>query len=472
MKLEGQRPMDLMHRSAPALSAIVASSVAVFVQLGVPRFLTPAEFSEFSLVWGAGQLASLVFFEWLRLSTIQQTGLNHSAPGESQHLFFAYTAVSFILLLICFALIAANRFYGAGIAVAVALFYGLSQGWFDGIQAWHRANSRNIRFATLNLARAALSLFLALLAALIFRNWIAVVLFLSLSFLIPSFFMLPFRSVRDLKFNVRQLKKAATSGVGLTISAASTLSIILFSKWSIAFVEGKETSAGYFLALDLAIRASMVIVGALNIVSLQSALMASNSPKAESGYLCHEQILKTAFGCAAAAVFFCSLHPLFSDVLVSPQYQREYNDFLLPSLVVAALAALRIFGIDSAFMIEGRGKDSFRSALLGLLSTLFIFSTLFLSGISSSATSSTISLVAGLTFSIIFGIIDLRFKLAPFLIFNFIYLVAISIISIALPRSFMQPSGGVQQVILLALSATLFFFGVKAARVLSRMRHF
>ncbi|MGO4222006.1 hypothetical protein AB4Y64_09155 [Lysobacter sp. TAF61] len=347
--------------------AVLLASVSSFVvQLIVPHYLDPAQYSQFSLSWSLGQLIVASAYEWLRVSMLRYAGGNAQlASIRVGTLRAMYLIVGAALLALGGALLVGHALCGWQLWVAAACVYACCQGLFDGSQAYLRAVGKNGKLASLMVLRALAGLVFVWISAKLFGAGVAVVFALALSF--PIALGGAVRRWRDWSvdgIDPVQLSFLFRFGSLAALSSIASAALQFVARATISSDAVAET-AGALFAFDLSLRVLLVLGAAANIVILQRTIASADSGRGEAAYA--DQMFLAAAVILPAGVGLMSVVGDFTSAIVPVAYERGFESSISLSVAFATLLAFRTFGVDSLFVISGDSRLGLLSPVLALL---------------------------------------------------------------------------------------------------------
>ncbi|WP_426011654.1 hypothetical protein [Caulobacter sp. DWR2-3-1b2] len=367
----GQRRGGRLIKIAMPAAALLATAAGLILSLLAPHFLPSSEYVEFSLLFGYGQLAATLLFEWSRQAGLRYAyGRDNDLADRRRRTLVVFYAVAVMVLATGGALIlclpAASTPFKLGAIIAL---YAAAQGVFDARQAFARAAGDDSRFTVSLLSRAILSLAMFAAVALVTRDGILATLALAGSYAAATVVTSlrqpwgnPFGRIApdQLKFLL---------AFGLTGAAASIVAILAPNIVRSAAVVsvGKASVGGFLLALDLSQKGLSAIGMVASLILVQKLNRAVEFETHESFVAQGRIHISAAFGVLAPAfIGFVAVQEQMAAVLVPSTFRIEYLAWVMPLTLASFLICVRIYVVDPFFYAHGRSKLVLTGALINI----------------------------------------------------------------------------------------------------------
>lgn len=344
------------------LSLVFAQAATLIVQILVPRFLGPEEFTAFSLCWTYAQFVVIVAFEWMRSATIRfSMGADRLAAVKRRRVLTRlYALISAALLGLSVTCFVFSLWWQWAGAIAAAAAYAAFRGLFEGAQAIARAELKNMRFVSTWLTGSILSLILTLTFAWVSKSGLVAFWGMSLSFgLAASFhyFLKLLRGFSPKTWDSEQFIFLRQYGTYIALTSVLTSLMPPLVRSMVALGVGKFEGAGALLALDLSQKLLASVGLAFNLVFVQYAIRIAEYGSRE------ELIRRLTFQTAAAAAIifpagigFLVIQPNLLDLLIPEPYRHSYLIAVTLATLSACLMAFKSYGIDALFVVVGRSN--------------------------------------------------------------------------------------------------------------------
>ena len=357
----GQRRGGRLMKALLPLAALLATAAGLVLSLLAPHFLPSSAYVEFSLLFGYGQLAATLLFEWSR-----QAGLRYAFGRDSDLadrrrrtlvVFYAFAVTALAGaggLILCLPNIATPFKLGAIIAL-----YAAAQGVFDARQAFARAAGDDGRFTVSLLSRAILSLALFAAVALTTRDGIMATLALAGSYLAATLVTSVRQPLTNPFGRIAPDQLKFLLAFGLTGAAASIVAIMAPNIVRSAAVvsAGDASVGGFLLALDLS-QKGLSAIGMVASLVLTQRLYRAFELHSEAQFRAQGRIhIAASVGVLAPAfVGFVVVQDQMAAVLAPEALRADYLAWVVPLTVGAVLTCIRIFAIDPFFYAHGRSS--------------------------------------------------------------------------------------------------------------------
>lgn len=355
-------------------SVLFANVVNFSTQLLVPRYLPAEQYSSFATLWAVGQLVAVIVFEWMRFGVVRfsegvDPGLNSRRKCA---LLVSYSAGCVVLCLIA---TSAGLFFEGELrtAIVVVAIYAVCQGVFDGRQALARAQFRNLSFAVGWILRSVLTLTLCIGAAIWFESGSAVLVALSIAYLVVSAYFLKevdFLTLSKKGVLYEDFRFLAKYGAFVAVSSSLSAALPPLVRALLIDFGDKAEVAGTILALDLSQKALVVIGMLVNVMVLQRSIkiMESGDPFEKADQMRLHVLIATA-ALVPFGVLFYALQPILVVFLVPQEYKVGYLTSIGLATSCALLLCLRQFSIDSLFVVVGKSSRSMIAPIVAVTST-------------------------------------------------------------------------------------------------------
>lgn len=364
--------MSLPRRLLIPGSILAAQAANLLIQVLVPRFLSPAEFTAFSLCWTYAQFGVVLVFEWTRNATIRfSAGADRRLSVRRRRVLKRlYLLLSTMLLALAAIAFALGHGWPALATVAGAAVYTACRGLFDGAQAYARARFFNGRFALAWVANSVLSLLLTVTFAWVSGSGVVALLGMSLAFLLSLSFHLATRLFGRLRLpapDPEQLRFLWRYGAFVALTAMLSAALPPTVRSLAVAGIGHAQSAGLLLALDLSQKVVAAIGMVFNLLFVQYAIRAAEREAPE--IVARKIATQTAVAAAVifpAGIGFWLLQRDLAGLIVPPGYRDAYMASIGLACLCACVFSFRSFGVDALFVVAGRS----RYAALGPLAAL------------------------------------------------------------------------------------------------------
>ena len=367
----GRRRGGRLMKALLPVSALLATAAGLILSLLAPHFLPNSAYVEFSLLFGYGQLAATLLFEWSRQAGLRYAyGRDGDLADRRRRTLVVFYAVAVTVLatggglILC--LPAASTPFKLGAVIAL---YAAAQGVFDARQAFARAAGDDGRFTVSLLSRAILSLALFAAVALVTRDGVMATLALTGSYVAATLvtslrqpWANPFGRIApdQLKFLL---------AFGLTGAAASIVAIMAPNIVRSAAVvsAGDASVGGFLLALDLSQKGLSAIGMVASLILVQKLNRAAEF-EAHERFLTQGRIhIAAAFGVLAPAfIGFVVVQEQMAAVLVPSTFRIDYLAWVMPLTLASFLICVRIYVVDPFFYAHGRSKLVLTGALINI----------------------------------------------------------------------------------------------------------
>lgn len=361
------------------LAVLLATVSNVLASLLTAHALSAEEFGKFSLLWVSGQLLTVLLFEPLRLCVVRYSN-SASSPLSGSVIFpycFLYAGLAVCLLVES---LASALYTHAHIYSVVLAPYVIAQSLFDASVAHARATFQRSRFFWLWTLRSLVACVVVPLTAyytgssqwavvsMIFSFVVAPLMCARLPLPIPPFNL----QYRDVVFIFQ-------FGVVLTLTGLSPLVVFFASRLYVANFSSLATVGVFSLAIDLAQKAVSTPALAMNYALLQPVIQAMDKVGATgASVLIRRNSIILISVLIPAGFGFCAVKEEFASLFL-PTGAREQFSLLLEMFVLFSVVLnLKIYLLDSLFMIAGKAKYSLMSSAIFLCVTFLAFTGSFL----------------------------------------------------------------------------------------------
>jgi hypothetical protein len=351
----------LLTTLVPA-SVLLANIITLLVQLLIPHFLSPVEYTGFATAWAVGQFSAIFGFEWLRYGVIRFSfGADKTLMEQrrSALLLLYIVVVVFFLVASLICAFAGMLGYAAFNLASSVLLYGVCQGVFDGRQALARAENDHSRFVGAWLLRAIFSVSITVTLARVFGTATAALWGLSLSYL-AALGIANFRDVapaiaRFSPHERAQLPFLLHYGIFAATAATMTSFLPAAIRMLTTQIIPDTAAGGMLLALDLSQKAILALGLAVNIVLVQRSIRFAEFESSERQDEQNALQISVPFALLVpAAMGFYLVQPAFEALVVPAGYLLAYRESIGLACVSAGLMAFRSNGIDPLFVVAGR----------------------------------------------------------------------------------------------------------------------
>lgn len=359
--LRRSRLSTLLTALVPA-SVLLANIITLLVQLLIPHFLSPFEYTGFATAWAVGQFAAIFGFEWLRYGVIRfSVGADKALMKQRRCalllLYVVVVALFLIAALLC-ALIGMLH-YAALSLVSGMLLYAICQGVFDGRQALARAESDHSRFVGAWLLRAIFSVTITVALARFFGTAAAALWGLSLSYvgaLVLANFRDAARAVSRFSLHERsQVPFLLHYGIFAATAATMTSFLPAAIRMLTTQIVPDTAAGGMLLALDLSQKAILALGLAVNIILVQRSIRFAEFESSERQDEQNALQISVPFALLVPATMgFYMVQPSFEALAVPADYLLAYRESIGLACISASLMAFRSNGIDPLFVVAGR----------------------------------------------------------------------------------------------------------------------
>ena len=395
------------------LAILAANAASLLIQVFIPQFLGPDEYSHFTVLWSYGQLFVVIFFEWMRSSVLRfSEGADiELASRRRRFLMGAYLTTAAFLLGIALLAYALGEIWPIAVWISIALVYSVCQGLFDATQVLSRARFENRKFALSWMSRSVLGLLGAIGFAYLSGSGSYAVIGMALSFSI-TVLVFNFQYIWRLRFDGLHDHESRRFlfgyGAFLAITSSVTALFPALTRTAALSGLGAEEAGGLLFALDLTQRTISALGMAVNLVVLQRSIRAAEFESSESKQnKLREQMALVAGLILPAGLGFYLIQDSISLLVVPDAYRVTYLESILGACFCAALVSFRSYGIDTLFVVAGKSRNSIIGPSVSLISTL---STIFLWGeiFSYTAKHIVISMMLGLSLGTLATVISAR----------------------------------------------------------------
>lgn len=356
---------------------LFANAVGLLTQVLIPHFLIPSEYTIFSTTWAYGQVVSVFFFEWLRLSV-----LRFSEGADAQVVVARRRVMASSLLLIAAVLLGAtaiawisHQVIGAPALVGAVSFYACCQGVFDSLQARRRAASQHTSFIIIWSLRSVLSLILALGIAALTKSGLATLLVLALSYpisLLSDLRRVPSK-INTMHYDAEHLRFMFSFGAFMATANALGLLFPALLRFQAGLYLPVAAAGGIVLAFDYFQKVVGLAGLAINIIVSQKSFHSAEFDSASKQITQVKiQLFAPAFLILSASAAFVILVHSIGRFLVPDGYLNGFNSILPYAALASALMAVRMYSVDPLFVMAART----RTAIVGPMVTLLIVAAL------------------------------------------------------------------------------------------------
>lgn len=355
--------MALRRLLVPA-SVLVAQAGSLLVQLLVPRFLVPAEYSKFAVAWSFGQFFVVLCYEWIRISVLRfSDGADREIAGRRRAVLkWLYLTISGCLLACGVVAILLGQAFPFLCTIGVTVVYTACRGLLDGAQAYARARFMHERFAFTWMLNSIVALILTGFLAWLTGSGLLALLGMAMSFLLSLTLHLnrnTWNRRSSARYEYTQFRFLFRYGALVALTACLSAALPPTVRWLAVTGVGSEGSAGLLLALDI----SQKVVGALgmslNLVLIQDSI---RSAEHDPEHVLAQKVRAQTALCAAvifpAGLGFVLVQSSFARVFVPEAYRASYMTTVFLASICASVFSFRSFGVDSLFVVAGRSRYS------------------------------------------------------------------------------------------------------------------
>lgn len=352
------------------LALAVTNTSNLLINFLLPSILDPDQYVQLNINWTIAQFLAIIFFEWLRSSTLRFSK-NHkkNTPDYQSDINYFYGLFYIIIIsLILLSLLTKTQQW-----FTLFLFFIFSQSFFDFSQAYNRAYFKNLTFTKLATAKSILLLTLPLLSFYFLDSNSKTLFFaISLSSLIPVIFFSPNLISNLLNLNPKNSNNKifiVRYGVPISITTIAAAFFPVLFKFFAEKNALSETSAAALFSFDISYKIISSAALALNIVCLQKIIKSYDT---DSRALFIET-LKEKTILSGFILFFFSFSSYyfiiyFSKYLISSKIEEQVTQlFFIYSASCLALA-LRAYLIDSLFVVLKKPAISWLGIIVSILS--------------------------------------------------------------------------------------------------------
>jgi len=287
----------------------------------------------------------------------------------------------------------------------IIAIYVLMQGGFDAKQATLRAKFELVDYSRNWILKSALSFSLALSAAYWLEESKFVLSGLALSFLLGIPFIFNIFRRKIIPLEKRNLFLVAKYGWLISLSSLAASAFIIWTKYIAKVNFPYNTSAGIILSFDLSSKILMAIGMAANIIFLQYSIRSiEKDEETEFRRKNRSNISVMTALIVPAGIGFLEIQDFIIRYFVPPDYVNTYQSSLPFMIAGTVIMALRVYVVDTQFVISGKAIQSLGGAIAALFSFYILWEILYRTPIfrsSSVGLSILISSIIGFIFSLI-----------------------------------------------------------------------
>jgi len=350
-----------MMKALLPVAALLATAAGLILSLLAPHLLPSSAYVEFSLLFGYGQLAATLLFEWSRQAGLRYAfGRDGDLADRRRRTLVVFYAVAVTALAAAGGLILCLPTAPTALKLgAIIALYAAAQGLFDARQAFARAAGDDGRFTASLLSRAILSLALFAAVALATRDGIMATLALAGSYVAATLVTSLRQSLANPFGRIAPDQLRFLLAFGLTGAAATIVAILAPNIVRSAAVvsAGDASVGGFLLALDLSHK-GLSAIGMVASLVLTQRLYRAFELHSEAQFRAQGRIhIAASVGVLAPAfVGFVVVQDQMAAVLAPEALRADYLAWIVPLTVGAILTCIRIFAIDPFFYAHGRSK--------------------------------------------------------------------------------------------------------------------
>jgi len=443
-----------MFRPALILGVASLANVATGIALLAltPWFLSTEAYADFAVLSALGLFCAVAGYEWVRV-TILRFGGFHESEKAQRYLEGAKCAYLLATVGLTATAISAPVLGVPLLKACVVAAIAISQGVFEGLQAYSRANGRVLRFAIASVLRLLLQVIIVVATAYFSRDGTITAagqasatlfsLLVSYANLIGRF---------PLKLKKRDLIEILTFGVPIAASSIFASALPSAIRMMLVIVFPPALAAGYILAVDVGQRVLGALGMALNVAVLQGAIVAAHSGDAVGASRRHCGVIIIVLAPMAATLLMAE--PVVRTWLLPSAYQVGYQEMIGAAILAGLILAVRTFGVDAAFLIAEQPRGSYVGSLVCLAVTILIAGSLTTNGLGSLAVN--VSLVAGSAAGILASALVLHSRNVSLFPLMYIFKLASGLFAMAAVMAIASFSTPILRIALTPLAVFLF----------------
>lgn len=352
------------------LTVVVSNATGFLLVPIVSHLLAAEEFGRFSLLWSNGSLVALIIFEWLRLATFR-LATSYSGEGfeaRRETIRFMYLVCTMGCIAVALVSVLLDH-----VDIASLMLFAATLSIFEGRQMFSRAELDDKRYISGSLLRAVLSLAFVWSSGFLRDGRLAFTA-LSLSYLVAALVVYA-SDIRHLfqrmRLHTTALKAVITYGAYMSVTGVLSFAMPVIARNMAVHALGREDTAGFLLATDIAQRLSIGIGLSISLLLLPLSIKFASGALERNG---PQTIRQNIVGLGAVLVpAMVGFHIVANDLMslfLDPDLIAQFSRSIGISLVAFSLITLRIYGIDSVFVVAGRGEHSVFGPLAGLVAAV------------------------------------------------------------------------------------------------------
>ena len=335
-------------------AVIVSSVVALATFVALPFLLSPSEYAGFSLIIAFAQLSTSLVFEWIRVSLLRHFSEGDAPSAFRNELAWIYAALVALLLIVSAvaALVSLSR-PGAAIVALIALC-AAAQGLFEGRSAAARAGFENVKLANAMIARAVLSVALAVALAWLTGSAFWAAIGIGVSFLLAALLLVSPGASRPRLARIDRDRFLQLLKFGWPIGLGSNLSLAIaaMTRLIIAGALGLAGAGPALLALDIAQRVFTSLAMTMNMLFVQPLIrLVDSEPKAAALLKVRSCLTLEATMILLALALVLTGAAILGQLIAPEAYRSDFIRWFPAFALFSACLVLRQYVIDAVFVI-------------------------------------------------------------------------------------------------------------------------
>jgi len=357
--------MALARHSAYYLTGRLASAaIGMLALFAFTRVLSPADYGRYSVIVAMAGLVAGLGFQWLRQCLVKfgpdPTCDRGELLGSVGILFLLLTATAVALAIV----LAVSRGESDGAIstslIAVTLALALAQAWFElGLDA-NRVDMNPVRYGVAGLLRAAFCLAFGLLAQWLTHTLSAVILGVSLGYLVASILTAP-RWIGGLakirRASLERSKILAGYGLPLALTLGFTFVVDSADRLMLAAMSGPTEAGVYASAYNLGQYALGNLLAGLGLAVFPLAVKCYGEHGGDrTGILLGQNLLLLVGFALPATLGLVLLAPTVTRLLLGNFVPGQSPMITSIVAVSVAFAAIRSYAYDIVFMLAQKTR--------------------------------------------------------------------------------------------------------------------
>jgi len=338
----------------------------------LPKLVEAEQFALYSLATSVGLFIISVLFEWSRICTMRFSAtadLGESAQRRATlHTANLWIAGALLLFALLFQLWSTQY----TLIFGLASLFAVSQALFEARQASFRAEFRDKDYIRNIVTRSLLGLLLLCGLAYFCRSASYAVVGTAGSFAILLLVSKnPFREPPVGRFDRRTLLFMTKFGLGVTVAAITATALSPVVRMVATELIPLDEGGKMMLAMDISQKLVGVLGLSINLITLQATFRAKEfgDDRLASARITHQLSVVVAV-IMPAVVGFLALAQPFTQIFVPAVYRDVFLSNASWCMVAAGLVGVRMFALDSVFLVAGRPYLGIVGPMVTMLVTL------------------------------------------------------------------------------------------------------